>query len=210
MPQQVVIENPVLNSPFEEPQRHFRFTDDGITDEIVEKRRVSSYFIPIAKPRKRGGQLAFDTEWTQDRVEENVFINRVRERVALWRQGGYLGISKVTRRLLDYWKRPDRERRLFFCQVEALETVIYITEVARKSGDVWIENELRRANDDANNYQSIVASSEGQKTIKPILRPYNTVGSTRHVDFDTTRPTYVTRADKCHVSHVVADTDSWE
>lgn len=150
MPQQVVIENPVLNSPFDEPQRHFRFSDDGITDEIVEKRRVSSYFIPIAKPRKRGGQLAFDTEWTQDRVEENIFINRVRERVALWRQGGYVGISKVTRRLLDYWKRTDRERRLFFCQVEALETIIYVTEVARKSGDVWIENELRRANDDAN------------------------------------------------------------
>ena len=46
-------------------------------NEIIEQRRVSSHFIPIAKPRKRGGQLAFDTEWTQDRVEENVFINRL-------------------------------------------------------------------------------------------------------------------------------------
>ncbi|MDI6784451.1 MAG: DEAD/DEAH box helicase family protein, partial [bacterium] len=59
-------------------------------------------------------------------------------------------------------------------------------------------------------YQSIIQTQEGEKAIKPILQPYNTIGSTRYVDFDTTRPVYVTRADKCHISHVVADTDSWE
>jgi type III restriction enzyme len=149
MPAQVVIENPILNSPFEEPKQHFRFTDDGITNEVVEARRVSSYFVPIAKPRKKGGQMAFDTEWTQDRVEENDFINRVRGRVALWRRGGYLGVSRVTRRLLEYWKRDDRARRLFFCQIEALETIIYLTEVARKS-DPSLENELRRENENSN------------------------------------------------------------
>lgn len=68
---QVVIENPVINSPFSEPTRHYRFDDEGITSEIVESSRVSSYFIPIAKPRKKGGQLVLDTEWTQDRVKEN-------------------------------------------------------------------------------------------------------------------------------------------
>jgi hypothetical protein len=47
---QVVIENPIINSPFDEPTRHFRFSDEGITDEIVEGRRTSSYFVPIAKP----------------------------------------------------------------------------------------------------------------------------------------------------------------
>ena len=50
----VVIENPILNSPFEMPRRHFKFDDDGITDEIVEGRRPSSYFIPIASPKKKG------------------------------------------------------------------------------------------------------------------------------------------------------------
>ena len=59
-------------------------------------------------------------------------------------------------------------------------------------------------------YRSIVASTEGSPTLKPILQPYDTLGSTRHVDFDTMRPTYATRPDKCQVSHVVADTDSWE
>jgi hypothetical protein len=69
---QVVIENPVINSPFLEPTRHFRSTDEGITNEVIDGRRSSSYFVPIARPRKKGQkQLEFDTEWTQDRTEEN-------------------------------------------------------------------------------------------------------------------------------------------
>lgn len=59
-------------------------------------------------------------------------------------------------------------------------------------------------------YKAIVASTVGTHALKPILRPYETIGTTRHVDFDTTRPVYATRDDKCHISHVVADTDSWE
>lgn len=84
----VVIENPILNWPFLEPTRHFQFSDEGITDEIVNQRRSSAYFIPIAPPKKKGKQLTFDTEWTQDRIEENVFINQIRARVSIWRQGG--------------------------------------------------------------------------------------------------------------------------
>jgi hypothetical protein len=49
-----IIENPILNSPYFEPERHFKFTDEGITNEIVEGRRSSSYFVPIARPKKKG------------------------------------------------------------------------------------------------------------------------------------------------------------
>ena len=49
----VLIENPILNSPFEEPKRHFKFTDDGITNEVVEARRLSGYFVPIPQPERR-------------------------------------------------------------------------------------------------------------------------------------------------------------
>ena len=61
-------------------------------------------------------------------------------------------------------------------------------------------------------YQAIVRAQEGEARIKPILRPYKgeETGTTRYVSFDTTKPTYATRADKSHVSHVVADTGSWE
>ena len=61
-------------------------------------------------------------------------------------------------------------------------------------------------------YRSIVSGTAGERNVEllPILRPYDTIGSTRYVDFDTTRPVYATRADRCHISHVVADTESWE
>jgi type III restriction enzyme len=146
---QIVIENPVLNSPFEEPQRHFKFNDDGITDEIAEGRRRSSYFVPIARPRKKGGQLQLYGDWTQDRLEETKLVNDIRQSVARWRQGGYVDITTTSRRLLDYWTHPDREKKFFFCQIEALETAIYLTEVARKY-DPWIDSALRVANEGAN------------------------------------------------------------
>jgi len=120
---QVVIENPVIDSPFEEPKRHFKFTDEGITNEIVPSRRSSSYFVPIPKPKKRGKQLVLDTEWTQDRVEENKLVNQIRTRVARWRLGGRPSstVTKTTSQLLNYWTNPHREKPLFFCQIEALE-----------------------------------------------------------------------------------------
>ena len=139
-----IIENPILNSPFREPDRHWRFTDEGITNEIVETRRASAYFVPIPPPKKKGKQLQFDTEWTQDRIEPNDKVNRIRERVKHWREGEYQGVTQVTRKLLQHWTDPDRENKLFFCQIEALETLIYLTEAAKKVGDNWIENWLAR------------------------------------------------------------------
>jgi type III restriction enzyme len=146
----VVIENPVINSAFVEPAKYFLFDDEGITNTVADGRRPSSYFVPVPKPKRFGKQIAFDTEWTDDRIEENRDVNRIRDRVSLWRRGGYVHITRTTRRLLEYWQNPDRERRLFFCQVEALETAIYITEVARKVGDGWIENHLNEVNRAAN------------------------------------------------------------
>jgi type III restriction enzyme len=150
---QVVIENPVINSPFKEPTRNFKFTEEGITDEILQGRRTSSYFVPIARPKKKKGSkqlLLFETEWTQDRIEENRIVNDIRKRVSIWRKGGYVGVTPVTSSLLAYWTDPAREKKLFFCQIEALETAIYITEVAKKFGDPWMENDLRQANNTSN------------------------------------------------------------
>lgn len=120
---EVIIDNPVINSPYKEPIRHFKFNDEGITNEIEESRRISAYFIPIAPIKKKGKlqQLAFKTEWTQERQEENKNINRIRERVTLWRKGGYVGITKTTRYLLEYWLNPERDKKLFFCQIKVEE-----------------------------------------------------------------------------------------
>ncbi|MBM3323006.1 restriction endonuclease subunit R, partial [candidate division WOR-3 bacterium] len=144
---QVTIENPVLNPAFAEPTRHFLFDEEGITDQVVELRRPSAYFVPVPQPRSKSGkQMVLDTQWTKDRVEENKLVNQIRQRVGIWRRGHYLDVTRTTARLLEYWQREDRERRLFFCQVEAMETAIYLTEVASRYGDQWIDNSLREGN----------------------------------------------------------------
>ncbi len=128
------INDPILNSPFDEPGRHFRFDDAGITSDIAEGRRRSAYVTPIPPARRRRGAEA-ETEFSgegDERLVENAFINQVRAQVNLWRQRGHPGVTATTRRLLDHWGNPARERRLFFCQVEALETAIYLAEVAHR------------------------------------------------------------------------------
>ena len=92
-----VIENPVINSPYEEPQRHFVFDNEGITCQIAEGRRPSTIFIPIAPPKRKETQFQLEGVMTADRMRPNALINRIR---VLWRQGGYRGVSPTTRRLL--------------------------------------------------------------------------------------------------------------
>jgi type III restriction enzyme len=94
---QTLIENPILNSPFEEPRRHHKFDDDGITEEIADGRWRSCYFIPIATPRKKGKQLTFETQWTKDRAKENDHVNFIRSRVSIWRATGYPNVTPITR-----------------------------------------------------------------------------------------------------------------
>lgn len=147
----MIIDNPILNFPFLEPSRHFRFSEDGITNEIIEGRRISSYFVPIPKSKKSGrNQLSLTTEWTEDRIEENKLVNDIRVRVKSWRERDYEGATTVTKQLLRYWSDPDRDRKLFFCQREALETVIYLTEIAEKSGDAWMLDKVREGNEECN------------------------------------------------------------
>lgn len=183
---QVVIDNPVINSPFDEPERHFRFGNKGITNEIVEGRRVSSYFVPIAKPRKKGKkqQEIFETEWTKDRIRENKFINEVRSRVTLWRKRGYPDLTKTTARLLEHWTRPAREKKLYFCQIEALETIIYLTEAAKKFGDAWIENQLREANEEANPLLERIAckmaTGSGKTVVMAMIIAWHTMNKLAH------------------------------
>jgi type III restriction enzyme len=64
--------------------------------------------------------------------------------------GQVRGITNTTRQLLEYWNNPDRERKPFFCQIEAMETAIYLAEVANKYGDNWMENTIREHNDQNN------------------------------------------------------------
>ena len=77
------IDNPVINSPFEEPKRHFKFNVRGITEEIANGRRRSEYFMPFPKPKKQSAEAQLQFELPdRDLREANAFINSVRTQVA--------------------------------------------------------------------------------------------------------------------------------
>ncbi len=108
------ITNPIINSAFREPTRHFRFDEDGITAEIEDGRRLSTYFVPIPRPKKKGGQLSLGIQdgWGNERMKANDFINDVRRYVAVFRASDYPGITATTRELLRYWRYPAASTRL--------------------------------------------------------------------------------------------------
>jgi len=87
-------------------------------------------------------------------------------------------------------------RRCLTCKDDCFPQMLLLVENAHTAADKI--------------YRVIVDSTPGRQKLLPILQPYDTVGSTNYVDFDTTRPVMVTDPDKCHISHVVCDTDSWE
>lgn len=146
-----VISNPIINSPYHAPARHFHFDNDGITDRIVEGRRPSSYFVPVPRPRKRGVQQQLEfAELTADQIEKNQFVNEIRARVTRWRELGRRDVTPTTRRLLEYWTDPERDNPVLFCQLEAAETAIYLAEAAQKVGDTWIRNGLDGRNEEHN------------------------------------------------------------
>ncbi|MFC9939845.1 BPTD_3080 family restriction endonuclease [Nocardiopsis alba] len=133
-----VIDNPILNSPYEQPDRYYEIGSQGPTGEVREGRRPSESFIPIAvskKGRQDAEQIEFDFDVTGERRERNTLINDLRREVARWRRGGeYPGVTPISRKLLQHWADPDRDNRVLFCQREAAETTIFLTEVAGRHG----------------------------------------------------------------------------
>jgi type III restriction enzyme len=122
----VVIENPIINSPFEEPTRHFYFDQDGITDKITEARRISAYFVPIPPSKKKSGnaQLVLGSEWTKDRQQENKFINDIRNAVGKWRFGGYDGVTNTTRTCSNTGNAPTASAIRSHRQAQAVPSLL--------------------------------------------------------------------------------------
>lgn len=176
----VTIENPVINSPFEEPQRHFKFNARGITEEIAEGRRQSEYFMPFPKPKKQSGQDQMQFELPdQDLRQANAFINSIRTRVTAWRNSGYPGVTPTTRRLLEYWNNPENEPRIFFCQREAVETAIYLNERDNKQRNDSFHRRLVTANAEANpdlfRIAFKMATGSGKTVVMAMLIVYHTL-----------------------------------
>ena len=146
------IENPILNSPYDPPTSHYAVGPQGPTGEILQGRRPSESFIPIAIAKKgKASQGTLDLA-AGERTEKNELINEIRRDVERWRMGGhYAGVTPITRKLLQHWSDPARENRVLFCQREAAETIIFLSEVAGRQGTFadW-RKRLNEVNEDRN------------------------------------------------------------
>src|ERR1700730_6062411 len=133
------LDNPILNSPFESPSRYWALDESGKpTGEVVKGRRRSEYIVPITtSKRKSGGQeeMIFADVEGRTSTRANDVVNEIRRSVETWRSapGMPTGVTYETARLLLHWRDRSRETPLFYSQVEAAETVIWLTEVAAKN-----------------------------------------------------------------------------
>jgi type III restriction enzyme len=116
---QVIDGNPIINDAFTEPSRHWHF--GGVTPELTDGRRLAGYLAPSPDQTLR---------ITDDLIPLET-VNDLRSRVRQWRDDGYAGSTMVTRDLFRHWFDDDRRltnTRPFFCQQEAVETIIFLTE----------------------------------------------------------------------------------
>jgi type III restriction enzyme len=115
------VDNPILNSPFLEPAKHWDFS--GPVARVANGRRAAGY-TGVART-ERGGEVSR----AEQALIELQLVNEIRHRVKQWRDGGYSGATRITRDLLEHWNRADR-RPIFFCQREAAETIIWLVEAS--------------------------------------------------------------------------------
>jgi type III restriction enzyme len=192
-------DHPILNSPYEYPSRHWELDKQGQpTHEIVPSRRRAEFISPIPKPSKRRASaqqssLIFDEGQglsSERQQYDHAVINGVRQQVDAWRalpNPHNWRVTPETARLLQHWRRHEFSGiRPFFCQVEAVETAIWLTEVAPqlgKTGERLLEH-LRNASRDANpelfRLALKLATGAGKTTVMAMLIAWQTVNAARH------------------------------
>lgn len=129
-------DNPVLNNPYEEPQYYYDTDMNGNIDyaTVINGRRPFGYDVNIV-PKKRGEKTFFSQEDFISVDPNAEFINGIRKEVKTWREAGYPKASRITKELLDFWFNNKERRanlRLFFCQREAVETAVWLNEIAER------------------------------------------------------------------------------
>ncbi|BCX88258.1 type III restriction enzyme [Methylomarinovum tepidoasis] len=188
-------DRPILNSPYAYPARHWELDENGQpTGKIVESRRPAQFLTPIPRPKQRKGAptqdaLLFDDLSTQAQQYHASIINGVREEVTRWRAlpQSQWRVTPETARLLRHWRCHDFSGiRPFFCQVEAVETAIWLTEVAPqlgKTGQKYLDH-LANANAEANpelmRLALKLATGAGKTTVMAMLIAWQTVNAVRH------------------------------
>jgi type III restriction enzyme len=129
------VDQPTICNPYDEPNDHWIYDKDTGAASRAGTRRPASYWY---KTERTGSAQLTLTGLAEEERDDLPLVNLLRDDVRRWRHSGYPGASIVTRDLLHHWARPDRSRRLFFCQREAVETIIYLLEI-RFAGRVGMQ-----------------------------------------------------------------------
>lgn len=192
-------DHPILNSPYDYPTRHWELDSGGQpTQKIIEIRRRAEFITPIPKPKKRRAEeeqqeIVFDEgaglSSEAQQYDQTSLINAVRAEVDKWRQlpnPSNWQVTPETARLLQHWRHHDFSNiRPFFCQLEAVETTIWLTEVAPhagKTGRRFLDH-LERANQHANpeilRLALKLATGAGKTTVMAMLIAWQAVNAAR-------------------------------
>jgi type III restriction enzyme len=191
-------DHPILNSPYAIPAQHWELDASGQpTQKIIKTRRRADFITPIPKPKKRKTNatqevLVFDEgkglSTKEQQYDPTSRINEVRGYVDTWRSlsnPNQWQVTPETARLLEHWRHHNFSGiRPFFCQVEAVETAIWLTEVApqHKHGKRLLDL-LASANKDANpelvRFALKLATGAGKTTVMAMIIAWQTINAVR-------------------------------
>lgn len=187
---------PVLNSPYHEPSRHHALGEDGqpLGLEPILGRRRSRYMVPVPaarrqKARSTQAELLLDEQGGgETRYNPSVIVNEIRSHVDGWRRLPHAadwGVTPATQRLLQHWRHHNfQNQRPFFCQIEAVETAIWLHEVARGKKQYahifrTLETANREANPDLFRLALKLATGAGKTTVMAMLIAWQAINSAR-------------------------------
>tara|TARA_Y100001933_G_scaffold261751_2_gene317220 strand:+ start:4971 stop:8012 length:3042 start_codon:yes stop_codon:yes gene_type:complete len=194
-------DSPILNSPYRRPDRHWQLGDAGQPTGVVESgRRRSDLTTPIPKPRATRGKSAAQADIFADAqgdiYDPTEIINGIRQAVDTWRElpESQWQVTPTTARLLRHWRSGEMPLPPFFCQIEAVETVIWLTEVAGKPEHKGRKAKLATAQrywehlfaaNEASNPDLVrmalkLATGAGKTTVMAMLIAWHTLNAVRH------------------------------
>lgn len=168
----LAVDEPIINSPFEEPTSYWVY--DSATGMPIKApgRRPAHYYFRSSR-RQDSAQTSF---FAEEEMVELELVNSIRAQVKKWREGGYKNVTPITKQLLNHWSKPDRERKLFFAQIEAAETLIWLNEV-HKPGSLGIAVPKDEPNEEELNalirYCFKMATGSGKTLVMAMIISWN-------------------------------------
>ena len=192
-------DHPILNSPYDYPVRHWELDEHGQpTQKVIETRRRAEFITPIPKPRKRRSsseqqQIVFEEgkglSSEKQQYDQTSLINAVRQEVDKWRalpNPSTWQVTPETARLLQHWRHHQfNSIRPFFCQIEAVETAIWLTEVAPQSGKIGkrfldhLDDANNNANPEITRLALKLATGAGKTTVMAMIIAWQVVNAVR-------------------------------